>query len=100
MLKKLLLLLIIFGLSKLSAQEVNSLYQQKKVVVIKDTINLDNVSISPSFFKIQKTDGTSIDSSFYKVDFKTGRLIFKNGYESKDSLTVRYFKYPEYLTKT
>jgi len=100
MLKKLLLLLIIFGLSKLSAQEVNSLYQQKKVVVIKDTINLDNVSISPSFFKIQKTDGTSIDSSFYKVDFKIGRLIFKNGYESKDSLTVRYFKYPEYLTKT
>jgi hypothetical protein len=100
MLKKLFLLAVIIGFSKLSAQEIKSLYQSKKVVFTKDTISLEKVSISPSFFKIQTAEGTLIDSLFYKVDFKNGRLIFKNGYESKDSLTVRYFKYPEHLTKT
>ena len=100
MLKKLFLLLIFVGFSKLSAQEIKSLYQTKKVVVSKDTINIEKVSISPSFFKLQTPDGKEIDTTFYKVDFKTGKLVFKNGFVSKDSLTIRYFKYPEYLTKT
>jgi hypothetical protein len=100
MLKKLFLLVVIFGFSKLSAQEIKTLYQSKKVAFTKDTICLEKVSISPSFFKIQTAEGILIDSLFYKVDFKKGRLIFKDGYESKDSLMVRYFKYPEHLTKT
>ena len=100
MLKKLLLLLVFFGFSKLSAQEIKSLYQSKKVVVSKDTIPLEKVSISPSFFKILKVDGSPIDSTFYSVDFKTGKLLFKNGFSSEDSLTVRYFNYPAQLTKT
>ncbi len=98
--KRLLLLLILLGFSGLSAQEIKSLYQAKKVVVSLDTISLEKVSISPSFFKLQKADGTTIDSTFYKVDFKTGKLIFKNGFTSQDSITVRYFNYPEHLTKT
>jgi hypothetical protein len=100
MLKKLFLLLVFVGLSRLSAQEIKSLYQTKKVAVSSDTISIEKVSISPSFFKLQKEDGTAIDSSFYKVDFKTGKLIFKNGFTSQDSITVRYFNYPEHLTKT
>ena len=100
MLKKLFLLLFVFGFSKLSAQEIKSLYQNKKVAVSNDTIALEKVSISPSFFKLQTSNGSEIDTSFYKIDFKKGKLVFKNGFSSSDSLTVRYFKYPEQLTKT
>ena len=100
MLKKLFLLLVIIGFSKLSAQEIKTLYNSKKVAVSNDTIEIEKVSISPSFFKLQTAEGKEIDSSFYKIDFKKGKLVFKNGYTSQDSLTVRYFKFPEQLTKT
>ncbi len=100
MLKKLFLLLVFIGFSKLSAQEIKSLYQNKKVAVSKDTLAIEKVSISPSFFKLQTAEGKEIDTSFYKIDFKTGKLVFKNGFISQDSLTIHYFKYPEQLTKT
>jgi len=100
MLKRVFLLIALFGFSRLSAQEIKSLYQNKKVAVSTDTIAIEKVSISPSFFRLQTSDGKEIDSSFYKVDFKTGKLVFKNGFTTKDSITIRYFKYPEQLTKT
>jgi len=100
MLKKLFLLLVLLGFSGLSAQEIKSLYQTKKVAFTTDTIYLEKVSISPSFFKLLKADGTLVDSTFYKVNFKAGNLIFKNGFTSSDSITVRYFNYPNHLTKT
>lgn len=100
MLKRLFLLLVLLGFSSLSAQEIKSLYQNKKVPVSTDTISIEKVSISPSFFKLQTAEGKEIDTSFYKVDFKTGKLFFKNGFSSQDSITVRYFKFPEQLTKT
>jgi len=100
MLKKLFLLSILFGFSRLSAQEIKTLYQNKKVAVSTDTIVIEKVSISPSFFKLQSHEGKDIDTDFYKIDFKKGKLVFKNGFTSQDSLTIRYFKYPEELTKT
>ena len=100
MLKKLLLLVVLIGFSRLSAQEIKTLYNSKKVAVSNDTIQIEKLSISPSFFKLQTPEGKEIDTSFYKIDFKNGKLAFKNGFTSQDSLTVRYFKYPENLTKT
>ena len=100
MLKKLFLLLVLIGFSRLSAQEIKTLYNSKKVAVSNDTIEIEKVSISPSFFKLQTAEGTEIDTSFYKIDFKKGKLFFKNNFSSQDSITVRYFKYPEQLTKT
>ncbi|HNP32058.1 MAG TPA: hypothetical protein PKN96_02060 [Flavobacterium sp.] len=100
MLKRLFLLAVLFGFSHASAQEIKSLYQNKKVAVSTDTIEIEKVSISPSFFKLQTPEGKEIDTSFYKIDFKKGKLVFKNGFTSNDSITVRYFKYPENLTKT
>ena len=92
--------MVFTSFSKLSAQEIKTLYNTKKVAVTNDTIEIEKVSISPSFFKLQTTEGNEIDTSFYKIDFKTGKLVFKNNFTSQDSLTVRYFKYPEQLTKT
>ena len=92
--------MLICGFSQLSAQEIKSLYQNKRVAVSNDTIEIEKVSISPSFFKLQTSKGAEIDTSFYKIDFKKGKLVLKKGFTSQDSLTVRYFKYPEQLTKT
>ena len=100
MLKKLFLLVGLICFSRVSAQEIKTLHNSKKVAVSSDTIQIEKVSISPSFFKLQTAEGTEIDTSFYKIDFKTGKLLFKKGYTSQDSLTIRYFKYPENLTKT
>jgi hypothetical protein len=100
MLKKLFFICLLFNFSALSAQEIKSLYKNKKIAVSADTIEIEKVSISPSFFKLLHTDGKDIDPNFYRIDYKKGKLIFINGFTSSDSVTVRYFQFPEQLTKT
>lgn len=100
MLKKLFLLIVFFGISKLSAQEIPSLYQTKKVAITSDTISIEKVSINSEFFKIETFDGKPIDTSLYKVDFPKGKLIFKKNLISNDSVKIHYLKYPDFLTKT
>ncbi|MCY1485397.1 hypothetical protein D3C87_232230 [compost metagenome] len=99
MLKKLLFLFLIGFVSGLSAQEVKTPYKNRKITASKDTIQIDSVSISSSFFKLQDKLGNDIDTTYYKVDFQKSILVFKNNYASEDTLTLRYFSYPEYLTK-
>lgn len=99
MFKKLLFLFLIGFVSGLSAQEIKTPYKNKKVTASKDTIQIDSVSISNSFFKLQDRLGNDIDTTFYKVDFQKSILVFKNNFQSEDTLTLRYFSYPEYLTK-
>lgn len=100
MLKKGLLLWVLFSFSGLSAQEINSLYRTKKILPSKDTIAIEKVSISPSFFKLLTREGKEVDTSFYKIDFKKGKLVFKSNFTVTDTITIRYFNYPEFLTKT
>jgi len=92
------LFFLFFSLNSL-AQEVNTPYQSKKVTVQRDTIRIDSVSINASFFKLLDAKGEAIDTSFYKVNFQKGELVFKNNFKTSDTLTVRYLKFPEYLTK-
>lgn len=89
-----------FCFSGLLAQEIETPYKNKKIPFSKDTIAIDNVSINQSFFKVLDTKGILIDTSYYKVDFQKAKLIFKNNFVSQDSLTIRYLKFPEFLTKT
>ncbi|KQS50067.1 hypothetical protein ASG38_03555 [Flavobacterium sp. Leaf359] len=99
MLKKLLFLVLTGFVSGLSAQEVKSPYKNRKITASKDTIRIDSVSISSSFFKLQDREGNDIDTTYYKVDFQKSILVFKNDFKSEDTLTLRYFSYPEYLTR-
>ncbi|WP_447635289.1 hypothetical protein [Flavobacterium microcysteis] len=99
MLKKLLFLVLIGFVSGLSAQEVKTPYKNRKIMASNDTIRIDSVSISSSFFKLQDKLGNDIDTTYYKVDFQKSILVFKNDFKSEDTLTLRYFSYPEYLTK-
>lgn len=99
MLKKLLFLFLIGFVSGLSAQEIKSPYKNKKIAVSNDTIKIDSVSINKSFFKLQDASGNDIDTTFYKVDFQKSILVFRNNFKAEDSLSIRYFAYPQYLTK-
>lgn len=82
------------------AQETLSPYKSKKIVVTKDTLLLEKVSINKAFFKIFDKNNTEIDSSLYHINFKTSKLVFKNVGQSQDSLEVRYLMFPDFLTKT
>lgn len=90
----------LFFVSGTFAQEIETPYKSKKITVSKDTIFIEKVSINKAFFKILDKSGNPIDSTNYQVDFKKSTLIFKEGFSSNDSLTIRYLKFPEFLTKT
>jgi hypothetical protein len=90
----------LFFVSGIFAQEIETPYKSKKITVSKDTISIEKVSINKAFFKIIDKNGVQIDSSNYFVDFKKSILVFKDNFHSTDSLTIRYLKFPEFLTKT
>lgn len=82
------------------AQETIQSYPTKKIAYTKDTISIEKFSLNDSFFEIKDAKGTVIDTRFYKVNFQKGTLIFTKEIITSDSLTVRYAKFPEFLTKT
>jgi len=91
-------LVLLWG-SLLMAQEVPSLYQQKKVKPATDTIFLETTSINRAFFKVLDASGTEIDPSFYHINPSKAALVFSPDFTASDSLTVRYLNFPEHLTK-
>jgi hypothetical protein len=100
MLKKLFYLLLLISFSGLRAQEFSTQYKTKKIVASKKGIQLDSVSLNSSFFKLENTKGELIDTSYYKIDFKKSLLTFKPNFASyNDTLTVRFLKFPDFLTK-
>ncbi|WP_125717772.1 hypothetical protein [Flavobacterium ustbae] len=100
MLKKLLFLTVFFWFSALQAQETESLYKTKKVIVSKDTIRLEKMSINSGFFQILNTKNEPIDSTFYNVNFEKGYLLLNEKFQSiSDTLVVNYLNYPDLLTK-
>ena len=66
----------------------------------RDTIKIDSISINSSFFKLLDKNGVAIDTSFYTVNFQKANLIFnEKATVFDDSITIRYLKFPEFLTK-
>lgn len=100
MFHKWFLRIFLLFVSGVFAQEIETPYKSKKIAVARDTIFIEKVSINKAFFKILDKSGNPIDSTNYQVDFKKSTLIFKKNFSSNDSLTVRYLKFPEFLTKT
>lgn len=99
MLKNRFLLVLLCCVSALYGQETTTPYKNRKITADSDTIAIDSVSINRAFFKLQDAAGKDIDTSNYSVDFRTARLVFKNGFRTSDTLTLRYLSYPDYLTK-
>jgi hypothetical protein len=100
MLKKWFVLVILFCISAVEAQEIKSSYATKKIAFTTDTIFVEKKSIINSSFKIFTKEGKIVDSTFYKVDYKKGTLVFNSNFIATDSLTLNYLNYPEFLTKS
>ncbi len=99
MFKKLILCVAICCFSSAFAQEITDL--QTRRMVVRDTVKLDSVSINPDFFEILDSKGNRIDAQFYKIDFQKSELTFLPNFAfADDTLTIKYQKLPDYLTKT
>ncbi|OYU81447.1 MAG: hypothetical protein CFE23_05015 [Flavobacterium sp. BFFFF1] len=100
MLKKLLAVFAVLFLSGMYGQEITTPYKNRKIRAVSDTIRIDTVSINPTFFKLLDGNNVPLDSVFYKVDFAKGNLVIRpDAPFIGDSLTVRFLKFPEFLTK-
>jgi hypothetical protein len=100
MLKKLFYLLLLNSFTGLRAQEFSTQHKIKKIIASKNGVQLDSVSLNSSFFKLENNKGKSIDTSFYKIDFQKSVLKFKPNFPYyNDTLTVRFLKFPDFLTK-
>jgi hypothetical protein len=99
MLKKVLLFWVFICFFGAFAQENKSAYETKKITLSKDTIAIEKVSINPNFFQVFDAKNIAIDSSFYKINFQKAQLVFNPNYTTKDSITINYLKFPDFLTK-
>ncbi|RYJ43196.1 hypothetical protein NU09_1534 [Flavobacterium beibuense] len=99
MLRYRFLLVLLCLVSAGYAQETPALFKNRKITVTNDTIRIDSVSINKAFFRLQDKLGNDIDTSYYHVDFRNSTLVFKEGIQPGDTLSMRYLNYPEYLTK-
>ena len=87
--------------SGVQAQEITTPYKSKKILATRDTIAIDTVSVNAAFFKLLDANSNPVDTTFYKVNFEKGTLVFNENYPfTNDTLTVRFLKFPKYLTKT
>lgn len=87
-------------ISAVYSQGIKTPYQNRKFLATNDTIRIDTTEVISSFFRLTDRQGKTIDSSFYSMDFKSGRIVFRdNAPFLKDTVSVRYLKLPEYLTK-
>ena len=91
-----ILLILSFGHSW--SQEVSSLYRTKKLAV-KDSIQIDSVSINPSNFSVSNFKNEIISPSLYTIDFENALLTLDAPMQT-DSIKITYLSYPRFLTKT
>lgn len=97
---RVLLYILLLSCIGLHAQEVQTPYKSKKIIATRDPIRIDSTSVNSSFFKVLNTKNEVIDSTFYHMDFQKGILVFKENYLiNSDTLTVRFLKFPHFLTK-
>jgi hypothetical protein len=100
MLRKIFYLLLLISFSGLKAQEFSTQYKTKKIVATKNGVQLDSVHLNASFFKLENKQGKPIDTSYYKIDFQKSLLTFQPHFPFyNDTLTVRFLKFPDFLTK-
>ena len=98
MMKHCLIVLFLLSLTDSWSQEGLSLYRIKKIAV-KDTIQIDSVSINPSKFSVTNLKNEPIQDSLYTINFEAAVLTFSNPIDA-DFIIVKYLNYPKFITKT
>jgi len=97
--KHVLAFLFTLVLAAASAQEYTNV---KKVrLAATDSIQLDSISINPSYFKMVDSRGMPVDSTAYKVDFENAIIYIEKFTAIKtDSIDIQFLPLPDFLKKT
>ena len=96
-------LVLIISLKNYSQKSVTN--EIKKTVATSDSIVLHTNSIQPFGFKIYskkdslETYKKTLDSSKYHINYPKGILYLSKELQKEDSIHVRFFKYPDFLTQ-
>jgi hypothetical protein len=97
MIKKVFFLFFLFSCFLANAQKLSKDFRSKKILIQKDTIQLDSVSINSYNFKIINSNLQTIAPSEYLIDFPKARLIISS--KKHTEITIEYYRFPEFLTK-
>jgi len=79
------------------AQTGSTDFRSKNFKVVKDTIQIDSVSINSQLFKVFTQKKRIIPASEYQVDFIKAQLIINS--KKYPFITVEYFRFPNFITK-
>lgn len=97
----LLITLWMWSATKAMAQDENYWSGRSIKVKVSDTITFDSISVNPRHFSVWHMDKTQLDSSRYSVQYSKAKLLLDPELvKAKDSVEIRYLRYPNYLTKT
>lgn len=100
MLRPLLTLLCFLCISVLTAQERESSYKSSRWWLETDTLNIYQGSLNPSFFRVLNSNNDTIPPAAYQMNFDKGQLTILDATLQRDSITVEYLRWPDFLTKT
>lgn len=81
-----------------TAQNTSKDFRSKKMLVVKDTVQIDTVSINPLKFKILDAQFRTIHYSEYQVNYSEAYLIIDA--KKYPEITIEYHRFPDFLTKT
>ena len=81
-----------------NAQITSKEFRSKTFVLVKDSIQIDSVSINSQKFKVLDSNNKEIDRSAYQIDFIRALLIIDS--KKNPIITVQYFLFPDFVTKT
>ena len=90
-------ILFFIGFSAYS-QIGSSDFRSKNFKLVKDTILIDSVNINSQLFKVFDASKAIIPPSEYTIDFIKAILIINS--KKYPIITVEYFRFPEFVTKT
>ena len=97
--RKILFFCFLFIFSNvIRAQNLNPDFKKKTFTVKKDTIQLDSVSINSQEFRVLDSILQLIPKQNYSVDFNRSQLFINA--KKYPKVTVAYFRFPEFITKT
>ena len=97
MYQKLCCFLTIIAVCSAFAQQKPKEYRKKQLLVTKDTLQIDTLSINAEKFKLFNKAGKLIPKDAYQVDFAKAQLIIDK--KTFPEITVEYYRYPDFLTK-
>lgn len=95
--KGIFIFFLLLGVS-ISAQNASKDFRSKKILVVKDTIQIDSVSINPLKFKILDAQLRTVPYSEYQVNYSEAYLIIDA--KKYPEITIEYYRFPDFLTKT